>query len=228
MTDNFEEITNDQSEWDNYEAPSEFRRPPIAGTYTLMRDQEGGFKAGVAVSAKVGTFVWYNFRSKVQGGDNDGSIVFGGCNTMVSSFRNGTTVQDYIRSAKSSIRPTSAELLKEAKAQEDEDNKSYILETVAGPFTAKLDWEFRCKECELTFLKGYKNPKSPKKYDGVKVKSIAKLKDGTTNHIQVCPNCNANVGANANIVTFVVSQAGAPTPNTTQTVDSADLAPVAG
>lgn len=227
MSDDFENITTDNREWDDYEPPSEFRQPPTAGKYSLMRDTESEFKAGVADSEKVGTFVWYNFRSKIQGGDFDGFTVFGGCNTMTSTFRKGTTVQDYIRSAKSPIRPTSAQLLDEAKKQAKSENKSYILESVSGPFTAKLDWEWRCKDCEETFLKGSKNPKSPKKYTGPKVKAIAKAKDGTTSHIQQCPGCKTNVGANAVIVSFIVPEVQGQT-QTVPGLSAEDLAPVAG
>lgn len=224
MSDDFENITN---EWDSYEPPSQFRRPPNAGVYTLMRDAASDFKAGVAKSDKVGTFVWYNFRSNIQGGDFDGFTVFGGCNTMVSTFRAGTTVQDYIKSSRSAIRPTSAELLKEAIAQDAQDNKSYVLEQVAGPFTAKLDWEFRCKDCEDTFLKGQAKPKSPKRYTGPKP-VISKTKDGLTNHIQKCPSCQAEVGANAVIVSFIVKDASATATAKAPIVDVGELAPAAG
>jgi hypothetical protein len=193
-----------------YEPPSEFARPPIAGEYTLVKvfEKDEDFKSGRSIYEGQG-FAWFNFKAQIQGGDADGKIVFGGANTMKSNFRNGTTAEDLIRAHRSSARPTTIAAFEETIGRSDlrktlkSDKLGPLPGKLSGPFNAKLDWEWRCKDCQETFLKGFRNPKSPKKYKGAPVK-VNKLKDGSVDHVQVCPGCSQKVGANLIIKSYVV------------------------
>lgn len=180
---------------DDYQPPSEFVRPPDAATFVFMRQQDtdNDFKKGRSVYNDAG-FAWFNFKTVIQGGPFDGRIVFAGCNTLVSAYRHGSSADDFLRASKSTLRPTTV------KTYEDAVEKTF------GPFMASVNWEWRCRTCEETFLKGAKNPKAPKKYEGPKP-IVAKRQDKTVDHVQVCPQCKADVGAQATIATFIVPRA---------------------
>lgn len=210
-----------------YEAPSQFVRPPDAGEYTFMRvveDEERDFKFGrfTTKGDNPQSAAWYNIKAVIQGGPFDGRYVSGGFNTLVSSYRNGTTADDFVRSAKASARP---------KTFKEWD---LAIPTIFGPFKAVIDWEWTCMDCTddndkpIVFLKGMRGPKKPKKYDGVRVK-VTKNPDGTTPHVVECPECHKEIGARAQIKTYVVSSATSrPAQSPTVTIPSADLPPAEG
>lgn len=176
----------------DYEPPSEFARPPDAGTYTFMRvdDQEGDLKHGRTVTKTGQPMAWFNFKAQIVGGALDGRICFLGCNTLVSTFRKGSTADDFLRSARSSARPTTMKTYEEAVTR------------TFGPFNARGDWEWRCKDCEETFATGQKKPKVKKSFKRDNPEVEVKLVDGSVS--QKCPLCSADVGANWACLDFVV------------------------
>lgn len=213
----FNEIGGD---FEGYEPPSEFVRPPNAGKYTLARVTEGEniFKAGTFEISKGehkgDEHAWANFKASVIADANGsdefaGRTLYVGVNTMKGFSRPYSSVQDYLLAAQAPIEilreATRENLISEAKANAESfpDNNPYLLEQVTGPFQAKLSWEFRCKDCEVTFLKGQKNPKAPKNFDGPKP-TVKKDKTGATDYVQKCPLCDAKVGAQAVVVGFIV------------------------
>lgn len=193
-------------EWGNYQPPSDFSRPPEPAVYTFMRvTDEDTWKQGIFKNDGV-EVAWFNFRATVSGGEHDGRLAFGGCNTMISKFRAGTTVQDFVFSAGAAVRPRSSELVALVKA-----DKQTPLEQIIGPFKARTNWEWRCRDCEETFLRGFKKPRSPKKYTGPKP-LVRKEADGkTTSHEQSCPLCQTLVGATFVMTSFVVPKIGSAT-----------------
>lgn len=227
MTDSIENL-GERDEYEGYEPPSNFARPPEPKEYTFMRStDEGTWKASTYVIGKgenTGLEVAkFRFRGLIQGGLFDGRIAFGSIDTQTSSWKKFSSVTDFIFAAKSSFRPKTAELIAAVK-----EEKPTILERIVGPFNARTNWEWFCKECGETFLSGYKNPKSPKKYEGPKV-VVAKNVDGSTNHAQKCPGCQAEIGATLIIAGFVVPKSGAVTITTTRGLSTpANLPPVAG
>ncbi len=189
---------SDSEEWSSYEPPKDNSQPPEPKEYTFVRvTDENTSKAGVSVNGEGVENVWFMFRGQIQGGPSDGRIAFGSVNTFASQYRKGTTVQDFILASKSALRPTTAQLVAEIKA-----NKPSTLERIVGPFNARTSWKWYCKSCDDTFLSGYAKAKSPKKYEGnaVTVKKV----DGKTHHTQQCPNCKTDITATLVITTFIV------------------------
>lgn len=224
LPETIDSISELPEEWGSYEPPSDFSSPPPAVEYTFMRSTETDhFKSGSFTMDDGTEAAWYNFRGLIQGGEFDGRVAFGGCNTLISKFRKGTTTQDFILAAGAKIRPTSAQLLAEVKAE-----KPSSLLSIVGPFKALTNWEWRCSGCEETFLKGAKNPKSPKKYQGPKVQIAAKI-DGHTNPEQPCPLCGAKVMATLIISKFLVPKtAGTTATRPTLATAPSGMAPSAG
>lgn len=214
MTTNFEDLINSGESWDTYTPPSDVVPQPDAGVYKLVRNtDEGSFRAGISGD---GVNVWYMPKLQLTGTDKfDGRFVSAVISTKVSEFSGTSTVEDYASSAGAigkqlKSRPSVAGLLAEARHHTAmfPDNPPYLLEKIVGPFTARIDWEFRCRDCEHTFLQGQKNPKAPKNYSGPKA-IVAKGADGKTALTQNCPTCNASVGAALVVRKFLTPKAGA-------------------
>ena len=186
--------------WAGYVPPSDISRPPNPGLYTFQRllQEDYDYTKGRFTYEGV-EYAYYNFRAAIQGGEFNGRTAFGGCNTMTGKYRAGATIQDFILSAGSALRPALADLNACDKA----------MDIVLGPFQAKCDWEWRDKDEKQTFLAGGKTPKVPKKYDGPKF-SVPKVdkETGLVNHIQKSPFTGQDVGANLIIKYFVVPVVG--------------------
>lgn len=186
---------------EDYEAPRDTSAPPPAAQYTFMRidEQEGDTRQGRTVAKNGQGMAWWQFKLAIQGGPFDGRLVFDGCNTYVGDFRPSSSAADYLRASKSPARPTTIKTYEEAIAR------------TFGPFNAVTDWEWRCKDCEDTFLVGAKNPKKAKKYSG-KVGPIARTKDGAVDYEQPCPDCGVKVAAQSKIKRFVVTSSAPVVP----------------
>lgn len=164
---------------DDYEAPSEFFRPPVPGEYSLLR------RAKVETSwSRDKKDLYFKFPAEVQGGSDDGAKVFCFVSTTVSPYRKSTSADDYIRSCGATVsysgrRPT----LKDYKE---------AVEGNPGPFGVVGNWKGYCATCEEETIGGKNQPKFPFR------------EDGTPDHVTECPQCGSKVGAKFNIARFVV------------------------
>ena len=188
---------------EDYEPSTAFAQPPPAGEYTFMRvaDQESDYKDGAGKTEKGTAFFWSNFKVQVQGGQYDGRTAFFGVNTFTFDRKN-SSADDFIRASKSPKRPRTI-----AEYKRD-------LPTIVGPFNAVTSWEWNCRDCQLTFLKGYIGAKAPKKYTGPKFEvKLTETKNSkgqavkVAHHIQQCPQCEQQVGARMVAQRFVVPTA---------------------
>lgn len=204
----------------DYEPPSDNVKPPPAQVYTFLRvdANDDDYSAERKLDKQGKPFIFARFRAQIQGGDHDGRMVFPMINTMVSSFRPGSSADDYLRACRSPERPTTIKGYEQALAK------------TFGPFNAKTTWEWRCRDCETTFLRGAKNPKPPKKYEGPKV-IVKKNADGSIPWEIACPECHQTVGAQLVITDFVVprSNNGVSGPRPVEaTATATNLPPAAG
>lgn len=179
------------------EDASAFRRPPDAGTYTLVRvedDADRDFRSGIFTYEGKGHF-WANIVTKVQGGPFDGAVVRGGFNTMTKIGANGTTAHDYLKANGSSARPTS-------KVEWEKETRKYF-----GPFKAQINWEWTCQDGDeyVTFLttQGGKVPKKFKRLYPTANVVVQKDANGKVSHVQLNPFTGEEVGARAVITLYL-------------------------
>lgn len=215
MSDDFETIAN---EYEEEYIPRTFQVPD-AGTYKLVRDAEG-FKAGVKADGRVpgGKYAWFGFKSRIVREDGSlGAYVDTNCNTGIWGKMRFHSVREFVESAgEANPRYDRTRLIEELESQGETKNKMSVLEAITGPFTAKVDWTFRCIPCAKqdrnrgTFLVGQHNPESPDKYNGLKP-TVAKDDNGKTAQEQTCPNCDNRVKANLEVTNFVVKAKNATT-----------------
>jgi hypothetical protein len=191
---------------EDYEPSSAFAPPPTPGEYTFTRvnEEEGDFKDGAGKTSEDSKtpnvpFYWANFKVAVSGGRFEGRTGFFGVNTFTFDRKN-STADDYIRAAGSPLRPrTIREYARD-------------IPKVAGPFRAAVNWEWRCRDCEETFLVGAFSPKRPRKYQGPKMTpKMVEVKDSEgkvtgriAHHVQNCPGCGQECGASMVVKRFVV------------------------
>src|SRR5919108_2635732 len=164
---------------DEYEAPSEFFRPPNPGEYTFLRREKVD-----TTWSKDKKDLYFKFPAEIQGGAEDGQKVFFFVSTTVSQWRKSTSADDYVRACGSMVTSNGKRpLLKDYRD---------AVEGNPGPFNAVIVWKGYCSECEEETIGGKKQPKFP--YD----------QDGNLLHTADCPQCGTKVGAKAVPARYVI------------------------
>jgi len=169
-----------------YEAPSEFFRPPTPGKVDLILDKTPEDKdfyelKDFETKEKIPGFS-VNLKFKIQGGVEDGRTFFAFIDTRKARDRNGNMVQDYLRSAGFT-----------GRLVQENDYKDAVKNHI-GTATAKLTWTgSKCDLCEKVTVK--KLTEFPLKSDGL-----------TRAHTMPCPSCGETIGAKAKIAMFLVSK----------------------
>lgn len=158
-----------------YEAPSEFFRPPEPGKETIIRDGD----AVTYINKKDGvTTLSINAKFKILGGLQDGRTFFTFIGTRQNKFRNANDAQDYLLAMGYTERLVTIADYKAA------------LETTILPADVLLTWESdKCSTCDKNLYQ--------------KLKDFPKRSDGSYQHVTKCKDCGEAVGAKVRISKFL-------------------------
>lgn len=167
---------------DEYEAPSEFTRPPEPGQYTFLRRENPKVEW-----SKDKKDLYFKFDAIVQGGKDDGRKVDMFISTTTSQWRKSTSADDFVHACGSQVTPSGT-----SKQPLLKDYRDAVVAN-SGPFDAVLMWRGYCTTCEEDTIGGSKQPKFPT------------TEDGTLSHIMECPKCGTKIGARARVLRFVVT-----------------------
>lgn len=175
-----------------YEAPSEFYRPPEPNvgksSYTTIQAVEGPADGKFYNLSDFDTHLpiagfSVNIQFEIKGGAQDGQKFYTMIDTRKSQYRNGSMVKDYLLGSGF-----------QGRLQTVDDFKNAV-QTFIGPVDAKLTWTGdKCETCEKRTLK--------------KLSDFPRKADGTYNHVGICPDCGEKVGARVKISMFRVPDQG--------------------
>jgi hypothetical protein len=166
--------------YEEYEKPSSSFRPPDPSVYTFLRSTERALEWNPTDKGDI----WTNVRFLIQGGDFNDRSVFSTLSTYVGKYRKASSVQDFLASCGAEFVPSNG---RRFTAQEIKD----AVDQTFGPFSAFLDWNLYCPECDETVIKNSKG--------------FPKDEEGKLIHLVSCPKCGAKgLSAKSIIKRYVV------------------------
>jgi hypothetical protein len=165
--------------FDEYEKPSNDFRPVDPGEYSLIRNGDTEMEWHASDKGNV----YANLKFLVQGGDFNGRTIFDTISTYVGKFRKASSVQDFLAACGYDGEPENGSRF---TVQEiiDAVNQTF------GPFTAYVDWQGYCPNCDKTAVKSSK--------------FFPRDEDGKLLHTTECPECGGKVVARARVKRFIV------------------------
>lgn len=170
-----------------YEAPSEFFRPPEPTErgeretiQAVEAPADGKFYPVTDFDTRqVIPGFMVNLQFEIKGGKQDGKRFFAMIDTRKKLQRNSSDVKDYL------LGMGFAGVLRSV------DDFKTAVQTTLAPVDARLTWTGdKCQTCDKKTVK--------------RISEFPLKDDGTRNHVTKCPDCGEDVGARVKIAMFYV------------------------